>query len=258
MKFKVLILFVITIFITFNSCKDSTGQDADGTGVLQISLTDAAADFQEVNISFSQISAHIDSQWVTVNDTSQTINLLEWSNGRSLVIGSAEVPSGRYNQIRLLIDSASVVLDNQKYPLTVPSGAQTGLKLNVNFDIEEGITYHLTVDFDASRSVLRTGGQGNPAYKLKPTLRVIPTATTGAISGIVTNFSKRPIAYAISGSDTITSSIADVLTGEFTLAFLPEAVYEVSVSDTAGLKYSAENVTVTSGNINDIGSIILQ
>lgn len=258
MKIKTFLLFIIIIFITLSSCKDSTGQNNEGTGNLLISLTDAAADFQEVNISFSQISAHIDSQWVTVNDTSQTINLLDWNNGRSLVIGNAEVPEGRYNQIRLIVDDANVVIANQEYPLTVPSGAQTGLKLNVNFDIEEGITYHLMVDFDAGRSVVVTGGQGNPAYKLKPTLRVVPMAMTGAISGIVSNFSNRPIAYALSGPDTITSSIADALTGEFTLAFLPESTYRVSVKDSSGLEYASGDINATVGNNVDIGSITLE
>jgi len=228
-------------------------------GNLKISLTDAAGDFDAVNITFSEISAHIDNQWIAVRLTPITVNLLEWNNGQSIVIGTAEVPAGHYTQIRLKIDQAEVVVDGQTYPVTVPSGAQTGLKLIAEFTIPEGSTFELVIDFDANRSIVTTGPPNNPrSFKLKPTIRVVPKAITGSISGTVANPKNLPIAFALAGTDSITSTPVDINTGAFMLAFLPEGSYTVSIRDTLDQSFENNDVPVVAGSDNNQGLITLQ
>ena len=41
--------------------------------------------------------------------------------------------------------------------LTTPSAQHSGLKLNVHAELTEGITYKILLDFDAVRSVVKTG-----------------------------------------------------------------------------------------------------
>ena len=68
-----------------------------------------------------------------------------------------------------------------------------------------------------------------------------------------------PMAYAItSDDDTLTSAVADTSSGYFMLGFLQEASYKVFVTDTTGLTFEQENVMVTKGQNNNIGSITLQ
>lgn len=229
------------------------------TGRLNIYMTDSPASFDSVNITFSRISAHIDSQWISVQGDPVKINLLEWNNGRSILIGSAEMPAGHYTQIRLMIDAAEIVVDGQHFPLTVPSGAQTGLKMGPEFTILAGSTYELVIDFDVERSIVINGPRHNPySYKLKPHLRCIPRAVTGAIGGTVTNPEHLPTAYAIQGTDTISSAMADTLSGFFMLSYLVEGHYTVSVRDTFDQSFQEENIPVTVGQMYDLGQITLQ
>ena len=228
-------------------------------GTLRISLTDAPGDFEAVNITFSEISAHLNNDWITVLGDDITVNLLEFSNGRSVVLGSADVPAGTYTQIRIKIDTAWVVVDRVKHDLSVPSGAQTGLKLGPPFTITEGSTAELILDFDANRSIITTGPPSAPkSYKLKPRIRLISTALTGSISGTVTNPEHISVAFAIAGDDTVTSTSVDKNSGEFMLAFLPEVPYTVSVRDTLEQSFEKNDVEVVAGSDNHLGMIALQ
>lgn len=248
----------IVLFLMLSGCdKDTTGSSPT-TGTLRIFLTDAPGGFDMVNITFSQISAHIDSGWVTVTGQPQTINLLEWNNGNSIVLGEAQMPAGHYTQIRLIIDSANVVKAGQSHGLKIPSGAQTGLKFGPEFTINAGSTYELVIDFDVNRSIVVTGPSHNPTgYKLKPHIRVVPRAVTGSISGTVTNPDDLPTAYALQAGDTVTSTTVDTTNGFFMLSFLPSDLYTVAVADTAGKSFSQDSVMVMAGSDTNIGQITL-
>jgi len=242
------------------SCeKNTSGIDSENkTGNLTILLTDAAANYDSVNITFAEVSAHLDSSWLTVMTDTTTVNLLDWANGNAMVLGSEDVPVGKYTQIRIKIIDAEIGVDGQVFPLDVPSGAQSGLKFGPQFTINEGSTYEMVIDFDASRSIVTTGPPHNPhGYKLKPRIRITSTAITGSISGTVLNPVNLPVAYAIQNGDTLTSSLLDTTSGYFKLAFLPEGMYNVSVVDTAIGYYSKDSINVTAGSNFDLGDISL-
>ncbi len=133
---------IVVFLLAVNCEKETTSIDTNqGRGVLKVYLTDSPAAFEAVNITFSEISAHLNGQWLTVRGDTITVNLLEWNNGRSIILGEAELPAGHYTQIRLMIQKAEIVVDGQTFPLTVPSGAQTGLKMGPEFTLEAGFTY---------------------------------------------------------------------------------------------------------------------
>ncbi len=234
---RLFFILMIPVLLIWGCSQENTTSPEENVGHLSIYLTDAPADYDSVIIHFTHISAHIDSDWVTIQGEPQTVDLLEWSNGKTLELGSADVPTGKYTQIRVIIDSAKIGVKGEVFPLEVPSGAKTGLKFGPQFTIESGSNYELVMDFDACRSIVTMGPKKNPnGYKLKPRIRIISRAMGGSISGLVTNPKDEPIAYAILGSDTVTSSIVDTTNGEFVLAFLPEAAYKVSVEDSLDLR----------------------
>lgn len=256
-----LVLFFVGAFVLLISCDKETNSvdnNISSTAMLRIFLTDSPAEFEAVNITFSEISAHFNDQWLTVQGDTVTINLLEWNNGNSIILGEAELPAGHYTQIRLMIQDAEVVVDGQTFPLTVPSGAQTGLKMGPEFTLNPGTTYELVVDFDVARSIVVTGPKHDPhSYKLKPHLRCVPRAISGSISATVTNPEHLPLAYALQNSDTITSAIVDTSSGYFQLSFLSEGNYTVSVRDTLDQSYNQDSVAVMNGANNDLGLITL-
>ncbi|MEJ2637425.1 MAG: DUF4382 domain-containing protein, partial [Calditrichia bacterium] len=83
---KALLFFMVFSIFIFSGCeKDSSTAGADAAkGTLKILLTDAPAAYDAVNITFSEIDANIDSNWVSVKSEPQTVNLLEWNNGKSI------------------------------------------------------------------------------------------------------------------------------------------------------------------------------
>src|SRR4030042_664822 len=200
------IFLISAAFLFFINCDKETNSidtDSGSTGTLKIYLTDSPAEYEAVNITFSEVSAHINDQWLTVRGDSVTVNLLDWNNGNSIILGEAELPAGHYTQIRLMIQGAEIVVDGQTFPLTVPSGATNGIKTGPEFTLTAGSTYELVVDFDVARSIVVTGPRHDPhSYKLKPHLRCVPRAISGSISGIVTNPEHLPLAYALQNSYT--------------------------------------------------------
>ena len=256
-------LFLVFLIFVFAGCeKDNAPVGTSGSGILTIYLTDSPtfADFDSVNITFSQISAHLDSEWVMVQGETTTVNLRELNNGKTIVFGSSEVPAGKYTQIRIKIDDAYVVMDDgQKHPLSVPSGAQTGLKLGPQFTIMEGFIYELVVDFNVNQSIVLTGPPDYPTgYKLKPHLRVIPKKISGSISGTITNPDSLPAAFAIQNSDTITTTLVNPADGFFRLSFLSAGLYTVSIRDSIDRSATIDNVVVVAGINEDLGDITLQ
>jgi len=104
--------------------------------------------------------------WITVIHKPQTVDLLQFVNV-SKVLGEKALDAGTYTQIRLKIDAGTITVDGTDYPLTVPSGV---LKLNRGFVLVPNETRMLTLDFNAEKSVVRTGSD---KYLLKPVIAVL-------------------------------------------------------------------------------------
>jgi hypothetical protein len=84
-------------------------------------------------------------------------------------IDSALVPAGHYTQVRLILgDDSALVFDNETAPLRIPSGSQTGLKIPLDSDVQEGNAYELTLAFDLDRNLV----QDSHGWQLKPVLHV--------------------------------------------------------------------------------------
>lgn len=235
---KILTFFtlLITVF-AFTAC--STNSDS-GKGTLQVGLTDAPANFEQVNIEIRQVLVNQDADaeepeegtegneegengWHSIMDDSITINLLDYQNGTVLDLGETELEAGNYNQIRLLLgENNNVVVDGETYALTTPSAQQSGYKLNVNAEVEEGQVYDLVIDFDASQSIV-VNGNGN--YILKPVLRTVDVEEQASISGTVLPIEAEPYVYAIAGEDTVGVQPED--NGDFRLIGLDDGMYDV-------------------------------
>ncbi len=236
-----------------------------GTGTLEVRLHDAPGDYEQVNVFIERVEvnrAEDEEGWIVLNEPKQQYNLLELVNGVYEVIGEAELEPGTYNQIRLILsaDNNNVVIDGEQKSLMIPSGQQTGIKLNVDAEIREGIQYVLLLDFDVDRSVVTTGQGDNPGYLLKPVIRAVNEAVTGNIGGTVSQIESRSVAYAIADTDTIASTYADVDSGSFLLVGLEEGSYRVSIEsrEDGFQSYEYNDVNVTAGETTGLGEIELQ
>ena len=256
----------------FAGCSPSPSGMSYGT--IRVHLTDAPGDFESVNLVITQVSAHIadgtsgdefassdtsdtsgTSGWIVLNDTPGTYDLLTLQNGVFVTIGTGKVPAGHYTQVRLKLGAGSnVVVDGVTYPLIVPSGLQTGLKLIGPFDVPANGLVDLALDFDAARSIVQNGAG---SYHLKPTVKVIPFSTAGGITGLVSPAGTATTIYAIQAPDTLGSASA-ASDGRFTMATLGPGLYTVAFHPAAGFRdTSLVGVSVATGATTDVGTVEL-
>ncbi len=262
MKAAYVPLFAALLF--FAGC----GTDAEpGMGSLQVRMYDAPIDSADaVNVHVDRVEVNKTGsagEWSVINTPDKTYNLIELANGAYEVLGDTTLEVGTYQQIRLVLsqDGHSVEVDGSVYDMIVPSGAQTGIKLNVNAEIVEDIQYVLLLDFDASQSVVKAG-QNNPSveYLLKPVIRANNQAVTGNIGGIVDPAEAHAVVYAIANSDTLASTVADTSDGSFRLVGLEEGTYDVAFDPRNDNYESADTtgVDVVVGETTNLGTIQLQ
>lgn len=100
-----------------------------------------------------------------------TFDLIELKN-ESILLSEEELTPEKYTQIRLFVIYASVDIESGEsgVPVEIPSVYQKGIKLIHPFEIIEGETTELTIDFDAEKSIIKTG---NGSYKLKPVIKIV-------------------------------------------------------------------------------------
>lgn len=236
-----------------------------GTAKIQVSLIDAPADYDAVLIDIEDIQINVSSDasdengWQSLEDAQPGVyDLLLLTNGEEAFLGEIELPEGNLGQVRLILGEDNMLkMDGNDIALTVPSGSQSGLKLNVGADIQGGITYKLVIDFDAAKSVVKAGNSGS--YNLKPVIRAQMEATTGAISGTIAPASTPAVVYAIMEDDSI-SSYPDE-NGEFLIRALDQGTYTVSAvpDDLEQLTVvSVENVEVTVGEVAEAGILTFE
>ena len=127
-------------------------------------------------------------QWLRLDSGSVSrINLLALpgEGTDSMRIAGGELEVGKYEHIRLRIDdSATIVLKQDvqlpqgnvlakgTYPVRIPSGQQTGLKIKVaSFEIAEGSTEAVTLVFEGTSTLGTLIVTGNGVVQMSPVLR---------------------------------------------------------------------------------------
>jgi hypothetical protein len=247
------------------SCSDTTEPVADeGTGTLRMLLVDAPADMaavESLEIVFEEVRVHKGSEeeeeegggWFTVlHDTlpveQRTFELLDLVNGVFATLGEVELEAGLYTQVRIIIESATLVVDGEVQDLFIPSGAQSGIKLTGSFMVDPDVITELVVDFDVAQS-LHEAPPGSGNYILRPTIRLVQNVLSGTISGIVTPTGIGAVIYALDPmtADTVTTTLADTLSGEYVLQALLAGTYDVRAAASGYADSTRTGISVTAG-----------
>lgn len=178
MKTRKLLLAMAGVALSttlFNACtKDTTTTTtASGNGSMAVRMKDTPGDFQQVNVEIQQVSVHMSGgNWIDLPTHAGIYNLLILQNGiDTSLVNTFPLPAGKITQMRLLLGTHNTVMvDSVVYPLTVPSGTETGIKLIGNETVNPNQLLIVKLDFDANASVVASG----TTYQLKPTVKVIP------------------------------------------------------------------------------------
>jgi len=158
-------LLPVLCMLMFSCKKDNS------TSQLNVKMTDAPAVYDQVNVDVREVRVNMrddSTGWITLNTNAKVYNLLSLQNGVDTLVASGTVQTGSVKEIRFILGSNnSIVIAGITYPLVIPSGEESGLKLKIDKKINASVET-LVVDFDADLSVkLETDG-----YKLRPVLKI--------------------------------------------------------------------------------------
>lgn len=227
---------------------DDVGDDTEDSG--DNSESDAAGD-------------DADSPWVKVFSGKKEFNLLDLRNGRTDLLADAELPAGSYDQLRLVVTAGEVTLtDGRVFPLKVPSGEQSGIKLHFEFEVAAEGQTQLLLDVDLSRAfqAIPSGKIDDVStirsFKFSPSIamRLVNLLEAGSISGLVTDNAAAPLegaavtAYRGSGDaeEEVTTSVSEA-DGSYQLIGLPSGSYRLVFSKEGYVDFEIPAVEVQAG-----------
>ncbi len=254
--------------VLLTSCGGSGGSGSNST--LTLGLTDApVSGVSKVWIQFTGVEVKpLNANPIDFTFTpAKGFDLMTLQNGATaMFLNGATIPAGQYEWVRLMVDTtpgASYVVDSTgQHNVTIPSGAETGLKLIQGYTMPVGGVADFTIDFVLSKSLIAPQGQA-PDYLLKPVLRMVDNAQVGTITGTFQAATlsgqsscgtRAPVAYLYPGAnaqpddiynppsgstDTETSTLVEPLTTTtaalnsssiyaYSIAFVPVGTYTVA------------------------------
>lgn len=152
------------------------GDDEPENGRVSLAVTDAPVDdASSVVVQFSGVAfkrAGTAAEVVqNLTPSPRQLDLLQYQQGRAaLLLDGVTLPAGDYEWVRLIVDNESGVRDSyieltsgEECELRVPSGAESGLKLNRGFTLPADGSIALTIDFDLRQSIHAPAGQQGAA-----------------------------------------------------------------------------------------------
>jgi hypothetical protein len=260
MKSLLKLSLITLLVIGFASCSsDDDSNNNEGNAKLAIRLTDAPGDYDAVFIDVQEVVIKYNGGQddVTLGINAGIYDLLELTAGVNVLLFNDEVPAGNISQIRLVLgDQNTIVVDGQPLPLDTPSAQQSGLKIQVNENLEPGILYEFMLDFDVDKSIV---AQGNGGYSLKPVIRATTAAESGAISGTIIPPGIITMITADNGTTQI-STYANPA-GEFLVSGVPDGTYTITIQADIALGIPPiviDSVIVVQGEITNMGQIDLE
>lgn len=247
------------------------GGSATSKGSVSVGLTDKpGVGFHEVVVHVTGLAFKPEggAPEVVPDFEPRSINLLEHQNGHvAVLLEDVPMNAGRYQWLRLLMDATPNVDDsyvtlesapNDRCELIIPSGAESGLKMNRPIEVPAGGSLALTIDFDVRKSIsAQPSGAVDPCvagYTLRPTLRLVDDSLVGAIAGDVDfrddpttqdECPSDPYVYVYEGTVDLTTVTADdefvtsarvkfppdnPRLGSYQAAFLPPDDYTVGLT----------------------------
>jgi hypothetical protein len=313
-----LLLAVVAIFgiagiiVSCSGGGSSSMSISSGMGTVNVSMSDPPScmppngQFTHVYITVRSVQAHISAsatddspgwQELAPQLASAPMQIDLFSKPQTTCIlaqlGSASLPAGSYQQIRLLLVSNTaassagpstntcagngfncvVLEDSTIHELQLSSQANTGLKIPPGqivggpLQVTPGQSVDLNIDFNACASIVQ---EGNGKFRLKPTLTAGQvSANNSGISGkVVDSGTSAPIAGSVqvaieqpdptSGIDRILMQTVADSNGNFNFCPLPTGTFDIVVVaiGPANLPYNATTVLNVPNGTN-LGAIPL-
>lgn len=218
---SVAFISICGMLLLWNSCKKEEASPSPSSSSMTLSMTDAPAAYDAVNIHIVKVEAKIvglgesdevaehslseainagtdndvdfdvnhdgisddmetevhdgdhDSHWFTLNAFTGFYDLLKLRNNVAVVLAKTRgLPVGKVTQLRLILGTGNnVVVNGITYPLTVPGGFSTGIKILVREVLNlNSSDLSIVLDFNADKSIVQND---DGKYILKPVIKIV-------------------------------------------------------------------------------------
>ncbi|OGS71592.1 MAG: hypothetical protein A3F91_00700 [Flavobacteria bacterium RIFCSPLOWO2_12_FULL_35_11] len=285
---------ILVLAITFlASCSNDDGATyGDEKSQTNFYITDAPSDNTNVKGVIVTV-ADVKVNGVSIEGfTKTTLDLMQYQNGVTKLLGNLELNTGTYSNITLVLDNQTNASGNApgSYVLmtngTIKAIQSSSNSINISdsFEVLSSSKNDIILDFDVRKAIVESGSNDFKfvsASELSNSIRVVNEASAGEIKGTATdtqNTSDRIIVYAyakgtfnsntetsaqgsgVMFANAVNSSSVNNITGSYELNFLAKGDYElhfVSYADTNNdgkLEFNGilDAESVTGVNLNDI------
>ena len=261
------------------ACGGGGGSGAE-TGTLKLAVTDApACGYDSVNVTIEKVRVHqssaasdTDGGWSEiVLSPALRVDLLALQNGALAELGEVTLPTGNYNQMRLVLADntgasspanwVKLSSDKSVVELKTPSGQQSGVKAKqFNIDIGANQLANFVIDFDACKSVVIAGNSGK--YLLKPQLTVIPRYVSGVKGSVDLSLANGFTSLSLQQGGVVVKATAPASSGQFLLQPVAPGSYTLvmtapnrSTAVVTKVVVAADTVTTVSSALNPPASL---
>jgi Domain of unknown function (DUF4382) len=252
------------------ACGDSQGPG--GTAQFSVKLTDAPGPFTAAVVTISEVSLLGSGGKVTLSSTPTTVNLLDLQNATLDLVKDAEVPTGTYQELRLVITGGYVQLtdgtifasspDYAGLPqgatvtgqLQMPSLAQSGLKVTLPASAlaVTGPQKIVLIDFNVSQSFGHDAGASG-SWVMHPVIKGADIQTTGSVAVSLT-LANGVTLPQVNGTQVTLADFSATLgaetlaldaNGQATFQFVVPDTYPLSFTGPAGVTFVTSPVATS-------------
>jgi hypothetical protein len=173
------------------------GGGSESGGALTESANNASCSYEHLYITVEQVrlrrQADGGERWTDIAPTApQRIDLMDLGGGLLQALGAAPLAAGHYTELRLILaaseDGSGLV--NAVQPtggnltsLSVPSSAQSGLKLKGDFTVPAGQAGDVVLQgFNPCEAIMKMGNSNSARYQLKPELSASVELAAAAVA----------------------------------------------------------------------------
>ena len=170
---KRIALSVTLIAVLIMALIISCSKDKSKSTTVKVNLTDNPLNADEVNVDIQQVRVKFNEDsingWTDLNTNVGIYDLLGLQNGVDTLLAVGTIPTDVVKEIRFVLGTDNTIkVNGVVFPLTIPSGYESGLKIKVDKHLN-GTLDSLLIDFDAALSIYQTG---TGDYQLRPVLRI--------------------------------------------------------------------------------------
>lgn len=280
--FKTLSMLALGAAVTLTSCKkdDDTPSSANSSQPDQsfnVRMTDNPGNYERLDVELASVAVlNSNNEWVTLNNNTQTVAVLDLTNGNEKQIAfSSNVEADTYSKVKLkftqnntleLNAAASAGLSSSIINVGLNVGASSStsttitdsVMIDINQSVSSSSSADILIDFNVAESVIEDNG----TYMIDPVITLVADERTG-VQGSIENDIRAALMFESNSNSSITYSGFTNEDGEFLIRGMADGTYTLTVmtdeeeSATLNGSYTINNVTVVDGDITQMGEVSL-